>query len=128
MPRTLGREPARRIDVRAASAARRSSIMFAAAAALIIAYSPLTLYAPIGAYNVSGEYAMIKAAAAANMIDERRAALAARTSMRRAGSLPKVLGIALVATLATAAASCVDEIGPATCSRAGTGDNPNQLY
>jgi len=41
---------------------------------------------PIGAYNVSGEYAMIKAAAAANMIDERRATLEALTSIRRAGA------------------------------------------
>ncbi len=41
---------------------------------------------PIGAYNVSGEYAMIKAAAAANMIDERRAVLELLTSIRRAGA------------------------------------------
>ncbi|MBI5537296.1 MAG: porphobilinogen synthase [Deltaproteobacteria bacterium] len=41
---------------------------------------------PIGAYNVSGEYAMIKAAAAANMIDERRATLEALTCIRRAGA------------------------------------------
>jgi porphobilinogen synthase len=41
---------------------------------------------PIGAYNVSGEYAMIKAAAAAGMIDERRATLEALTSIRRAGA------------------------------------------
>lgn len=41
---------------------------------------------PLGAYNVSGEYAMIKAAAAAKMIDERRATLEALTSIRRAGA------------------------------------------
>jgi porphobilinogen synthase len=41
---------------------------------------------PLGAYNVSGEYAMIKAAAQAGMIDERRAVLEALTSMRRAGA------------------------------------------
>jgi porphobilinogen synthase len=41
---------------------------------------------PLGAYNVSGEYAMIKAAAAAGMIDERRAALEALLSIRRAGA------------------------------------------
>jgi len=35
---------------------------------------------------VSGEYAMIKAAAAANMIDERRAVLELLTSIRRAGA------------------------------------------
>ncbi len=41
---------------------------------------------PIGAYNVSGEYAMIKAAAAANMIDEQRAVRELLTSIRRAGA------------------------------------------
>jgi len=41
---------------------------------------------PLGAYNVSGEYAMIKAAAAANMLDERRATLEALLSIRRAGA------------------------------------------
>jgi porphobilinogen synthase len=41
---------------------------------------------PVGAYNVSGEYAMIKAAAAAGMIDEKRATLEALTSIRRAGA------------------------------------------
>jgi len=41
---------------------------------------------PLGAYNVSGEYAMIKAAAAAGMIDEKRATLEALTSIRRAGA------------------------------------------
>ena len=41
---------------------------------------------PVGAYNVSGEYAMIKAAAAAGMLDERRAALEALLSIRRAGA------------------------------------------
>jgi porphobilinogen synthase len=41
---------------------------------------------PLGAYNVSGEYAMIKAAAAAKMIDEKRATLELLTSIRRAGA------------------------------------------
>jgi porphobilinogen synthase len=41
---------------------------------------------PIGAYNVSGEYAMIKAAAAAKMIDEERAVRELLTSIRRAGA------------------------------------------
>jgi porphobilinogen synthase len=46
------------------------------------AESPL----PLGAYNVSGEYAMIKAAAAARMIDERRAVIELLTGIRRAGA------------------------------------------
>ncbi len=41
---------------------------------------------PIAAYNVSGEYAMIKAAAAAGMLDERRVVLESLTSIRRAGA------------------------------------------
>src|SRR3954463_9068426 len=41
---------------------------------------------PIAAYNVSGEYAMIKAAAAQNLIDERAAVLEALTGIRRAGA------------------------------------------
>lgn len=41
---------------------------------------------PVGAYNVSGEYAMIKAAVAAGMLDERRATLEALLSIRRAGA------------------------------------------
>ena len=41
---------------------------------------------PIGAYNVSGEYAMVKAAGAAGMLDEKRAMMEVLTSIRRAGA------------------------------------------
>jgi porphobilinogen synthase len=41
---------------------------------------------PLAAYNVSGEYAMLKAAAAQGWIDERRAVLEALTSIARAGA------------------------------------------
>jgi porphobilinogen synthase len=41
---------------------------------------------PLAAYNVSGEYAMLKAAAAAGYLDERSAVLEALTSIRRAGA------------------------------------------
>ena len=41
---------------------------------------------PVAAYNVSGEYAMIKAASAAGMLDERAAVLEALTAIRRAGA------------------------------------------
>ncbi|MBW2528004.1 MAG: porphobilinogen synthase [Deltaproteobacteria bacterium] len=41
---------------------------------------------PVGVYNVSGEYSMVKAAAAADMIDERRVVLELLTSFRRAGA------------------------------------------
>jgi porphobilinogen synthase len=41
---------------------------------------------PIAAYNVSGEYAMIKAAARAGWLDERAAALESLTAIKRAGA------------------------------------------
>jgi porphobilinogen synthase len=41
---------------------------------------------PIAAYNVSGEYAMIKAAGQNGWIDEKRVALEALTSIKRAGA------------------------------------------
>jgi porphobilinogen synthase len=41
---------------------------------------------PVGAYNVSGEYAMVKAAAQAGWLDERQAALESLTAIKRAGA------------------------------------------
>ena len=41
---------------------------------------------PLAAYNVSGEYAMVKAAAANGWLDERKATLEILTAIRRAGS------------------------------------------
>jgi porphobilinogen synthase len=41
---------------------------------------------PLAAYNVSGEYAMVRAAADAGFLDERAAVLEALTSIRRAGA------------------------------------------
>jgi porphobilinogen synthase len=41
---------------------------------------------PVAAYNVSGEYSMVKAAGAAGYIDERTAVLEALTAIRRAGA------------------------------------------
>jgi porphobilinogen synthase len=45
-----------------------------------------TFGVPVAAYNVSGEYAMIKAAAARGWIDERRIVLETLTSIKRAGA------------------------------------------
>src|SRR5438094_522677 len=42
--------------------------------------------APVGAYNVSGEYAMVKAAAQNGWLDERQAALESLTAIKRAGA------------------------------------------
>jgi porphobilinogen synthase len=41
---------------------------------------------PLAAYNVSGEYAMVKAAAARELLDERQAALESLTAIKRAGA------------------------------------------
>jgi porphobilinogen synthase len=43
-------------------------------------------HVPVAAYNVSGEYAMLKAAAANGWLDERAAVLETLTSIRRAGA------------------------------------------
>jgi porphobilinogen synthase len=42
--------------------------------------------APLAAYNVSGEYAMVKAAAANGWIDERKVVMELLTGIRRAGA------------------------------------------
>ena len=41
---------------------------------------------PVGAYNVSGEYAMLKAAGARGWLDDRQAALESLTAIKRAGA------------------------------------------
>jgi porphobilinogen synthase len=41
---------------------------------------------PVAAYNVSGEYSLVKAAAAAGHVDERSLVLEILTSLRRAGA------------------------------------------
>ena len=41
---------------------------------------------PVAAYNVSGEYAMLKAAAAKGWLDERQAAIESLTAIKRAGA------------------------------------------
>jgi porphobilinogen synthase len=41
---------------------------------------------PLAAYNVSGEYAMVKAAAQSGWLDERTAALESLTAIKRAGA------------------------------------------
>jgi porphobilinogen synthase len=52
----------------------------------VIAQARRRTDAPLAAYNVSGEYAMVKAAAANGWIDERRAALEVLTGIKRAGA------------------------------------------
>lgn len=45
-----------------------------------------TVTLPVAAYNVSGEYAMVKAAAAQGLVDEQRIVLETLTSIKRAGA------------------------------------------
>jgi porphobilinogen synthase len=52
----------------------------------IVARVKETFGVPVAAYNVSGEYAMIKAAAANGWIDERRIVLETLTGIKRAGA------------------------------------------
>jgi porphobilinogen synthase len=52
----------------------------------VIAAARARFDAPLCAYNVSGEYAMVKAAAAAGDLDERSAAIETLTAIRRAGA------------------------------------------
>ncbi len=52
----------------------------------VIAKARSRFDSPLAAYNVSGEYAMVKAAAKAGWIDERAAVLEMLTSIRRAGA------------------------------------------
>ncbi len=52
----------------------------------VIAAARARFDAPVWAYNVSGEYAMLKAAAARGWLDERQAALESLTAVKRAGA------------------------------------------
>ena len=52
----------------------------------IITRAKQTFNVPVAAYNVSGEYSMVKAAAANGWIDEKETVLEMLTSMRRAGA------------------------------------------
>jgi porphobilinogen synthase len=52
----------------------------------VIAAARARFDVPVFAYNVSGEYAMVKAAAARGWLDERQAALESLTAVKRAGA------------------------------------------
>jgi len=52
----------------------------------VIAAARARFDAPLFAYNVSGEYAMVKAAAAQGWLDERQAALESLVAIKRAGA------------------------------------------
>ena len=52
----------------------------------VLKEAALTFDAPLAVYNVSGEYAMVKAAAANGWIDEKRIVIENLTAMKRAGA------------------------------------------
>ena len=52
----------------------------------VLKEAALTFEAPLAVYNVSGEYAMVKAAAANGWIDEKRIVMENLTAMKRAGA------------------------------------------
>ncbi len=52
----------------------------------VLREAALTFDMPLAVYNVSGEYAMVKAAAANGWIDERRVVMENLTAMKRAGA------------------------------------------
>ena len=52
----------------------------------VIAAVRRRFHVPVAAYHVSGEYAMVKAAAAKGFLDERQAALESLTAIKRAGA------------------------------------------
>lgn len=80
------REAMREIDEDIAGGADIVMVKPALAYLDVIAAARQRTDLPLAAYNVSGEYAMLKAAAANGWIDERRATLEVLTAIRRAGA------------------------------------------
>lgn len=52
----------------------------------VVKEASLRFEQPLAVYNVSGEYSMVKAAAAAGFIDEKRIVMENMTAMKRAGA------------------------------------------
>lgn len=81
-----GREALREVELDIAEGADIVMVKPALSYLDIIAKIKERVNVPVAAYNVSGEYAMIKAAAQAGMIDETKAMVETLYSMRRAGA------------------------------------------
>jgi porphobilinogen synthase len=81
-----GREALREVDLDVAEGADMLMVKPAGAYLDVISAVRARHQLPLAAYQVSGEYAMIKAAAAQGWIDERRAAMESLTAIRRAGA------------------------------------------
>ena len=86
MDASNGREAMREIEQDLAEGADAILVKPALAYLDVIRAARERFDAPIAAYNVSGEYAMVKAAAAQGFLDERQAALESLTAIRRAGA------------------------------------------
>lgn len=80
------REALREIDLDVAEGADLVMVKPAMSYLDVVAAAAERTTVPVAAYQVSGEYAMIEAAAAQGWIDRRRAALEALVSIRRAGA------------------------------------------
>jgi porphobilinogen synthase len=80
------REALREADLDLAEGADILMVKPALAYLDVIAAVAQAFSVPIAAYNVSGEYSMVKAAGANGWVDERRVALEVLTGIRRAGA------------------------------------------
>ena len=80
------REALREVELDLAEGADMVMVKPALAYLDIIQRVRKTFSVPVGAYNVSGEYAMVKAAAANGWIEEKRIALEILTGIHRAGA------------------------------------------
>jgi porphobilinogen synthase len=81
-----GREALREVELDIAEGADIVLIKPALAYLDVIAAVRSATRLPVAAYNVSGEYAMVKAAAAIGAFDERAVVLETLTAIRRAGA------------------------------------------
>jgi len=81
-----GREALREIETDLQEGADMVMVKPALAYLDVIALARQRFNAPIVAYNVSGEYSMLKAAAQQGWLDERRVALEILTAIKRAGA------------------------------------------
>jgi len=81
-----GREALREIELDVEEGADIVMVKPALAYLDVIRMAAETFAVPLAAYNVSGEYAMVKAAAVRGWVDEKRAAMEILTAIRRAGA------------------------------------------
>lgn len=81
-----GREALREVELDVAEGADMIMVKPAGAYLDVISAVRQRYHLPLAAYQVSGEYAMIKAAAQLGWLDERRAALESLIAIRRAGA------------------------------------------